>query len=45
MREWVPKSEAERAEVTLHFVAKALGAVGTPDPGSAMRAKLGDGYA
>jgi hypothetical protein len=44
LREWVPKSEPEKAEVLTHFLAQALGAVGTPDPGSAMRAKLADGY-
>ena len=32
-------------EVLVHFLAKALGGVGSPDPGSALRAKLGDGYA
>jgi hypothetical protein len=44
LREWRPKNEPERTEVMLHYVAQALGAVGTPDPGSAMRAKLADGY-
>jgi hypothetical protein len=44
LREWVPKSEPERVEALTHFLAQALGAVGTPDPGSAMRAKLADGY-
>jgi hypothetical protein len=44
LREWWPKSEAERVEVMLHFVARALGAVGSPDPGSAMRPKLADSY-
>jgi hypothetical protein len=28
----------------MHFLAKALGTVGTPDPGSAMRSKLDDEY-
>jgi hypothetical protein len=44
LREWRPKNEPERAEALLHFVGQALGAVGTPDPGSAMREKLADGY-
>ncbi len=45
IREWRPKAEPERVEVLVHHLAKALGGVGTPDPGSALRAKLGDGYA
>ncbi|MFM8273530.1 MAG: hypothetical protein ACKODX_14550, partial [Gemmata sp.] len=45
VREWRPKGEPERAEVLVHFLAKALGAAGTPDPGSALRAQLGNGYA
>lgn len=45
IREWVPKNEVERTEVLIHFLAKALGAVGSPDPGSALRSDLGDGYA
>lgn len=45
VREWRPKGEPERVEVLVHTLAKALGGVGTPDPGSALRAKLGDGYA
>lgn len=44
LREGWPKSEAHRVEVLTHFLAKALGAVGTPDPGSAMRPKLDDDY-
>ena len=44
VREWVPKTEAQRVEVLVHFLAKSLGGVGTPDPGSALRAKAGDGY-
>ncbi len=44
LREWRPKHDPERTEVLLHYVAQALGAVGTPDPGSAMRTKLADGY-
>ena len=45
IREWRPKGDVERVEVLVHFLAKSLGGVGTPDPGSALRAKLGDGYA
>lgn len=44
LREWWPKAEAKRVEVLTHFLAKALGAVGTPDPFSAMREKLDDAY-
>jgi hypothetical protein len=44
LREARPKNEPERVEVLLRFVAQALGAVGSPDPGSAMRTKPGDGY-
>ncbi len=44
IREWRPKAEAERVEVLVHFLAQSLGGVGTPDPGSALRAKLADGY-
>lgn len=44
LREPRPKNEPERVEVLLHHVARALGGVGTPDPGSALRAKQGDGY-
>ncbi len=44
VREWLPKGEPERVEVLVHFLAQALGGVGSPDPGSALRAKLGDGY-
>ena len=44
VREWRPKNEPERVEVLLHYLAQALGAVATPDPGSAMRTKLADGY-
>jgi hypothetical protein len=42
VREWLPKSEAERVEVLVRYLAVALGATTTPDPGSVMRAKLGD---
>ncbi|QEG28685.1 hypothetical protein GobsT_34710 [Gemmata obscuriglobus] len=45
VREWTPKSDDERTEVLIHFLAKALGGVGSPDPGSALRPQLGDGYA
>jgi hypothetical protein len=44
LREWRPKGEPERVELLTRFLAQALGAVGTPDPGSAMRANLADGY-
>lgn len=44
LRESRPKNEAERSELLLQHLAQALGAVGTPDEGSAMRAKLGNGY-
>lgn len=44
LREARPKNEPERVEVLLHHVARALGGVGTPDPGSALRPKMGDGY-
>ncbi len=44
LRETRPKNEPERVEVMLHHVARALGGVGTPDPGSSLRPKLGDGY-
>ncbi|QJW99715.1 hypothetical protein [Frigoriglobus tundricola] len=44
VREWLPKSEPERVEVMVHFLAQALGGVGSPDAGSALRPKLGDGY-
>lgn len=45
VREWTPKGESERVEVLVHLLAKALGGVGSPDPGSALRPQLGDGYA
>ncbi|MBN9119997.1 MAG: hypothetical protein J0I06_12680 [Planctomycetes bacterium] len=44
LREGRPLTEPQRVEVLTHFLAKALGAVGSPDPGSAMRAKLDDEY-
>ena len=45
IREWRPKSESEKVEVLVRYLAISLGAVTSPDPGSAMRAKLGDGNA
>jgi hypothetical protein len=45
VREWRPKSEAEKVEALVHYLAVALGAVTSPDTGSAMRPKLGDGQA
>ncbi|MBY0461422.1 MAG: hypothetical protein K2V38_29245, partial [Gemmataceae bacterium] len=44
IREWTPKNESERVEVLVGYLARALGGVTSPDPGSALRAKLGDGY-
>jgi hypothetical protein len=44
LREGWPRGEPKRVEVLTHFLAEALGAVGTPDFGSAMRAKLDDDY-
>jgi hypothetical protein len=44
LRENWPRGEPQRVEVLTHFLAKALGAVGSPDPGSAMRSKLDDDY-
>jgi hypothetical protein len=44
LREGWPRKEPQRVEVLAHFLAQALGAVGTPDPGSAMRSKLDDDY-
>lgn len=44
LREWKPQKEPQRVEVLAHHLAKALGAVGSPDPFSAMRAKLDDDY-
>jgi hypothetical protein len=45
VREWRPKSEEEKVEVLVHYLAVALGAVTSPDTGSAMRLKLGNGQA
>jgi hypothetical protein len=45
IREWWPKDESERVEVLVRYLAISLGAITSPDTGSAMRAKLGDGQA
>lgn len=45
VREWRPKTEPERVEVLVCYLARALGAVSSPDPGSALRPRLGDGRA
>ncbi len=45
VREWRPRSEIERVEVLVRYLAVALGAVSSPDPGSALRPRLGDGQA
>jgi len=45
VRESAPKNESERVEVLVRYLAVSLGAVGSPDPGSAMRPNLGDGQA
>lgn len=45
VREWRPKTEPERVEVLVCYLARALGAVASPDPGSALRSRLGDGRA
>lgn len=45
VREWNPRNETEREEVLVRYLAEAVGGVGSPDPGSALRAKPGDGYA
>ncbi len=45
VREWKPRGEPERVEVLVRYLALALGAVPSPDPGSALRHKLGDGQA
>jgi len=45
MREGRPKNEAERVEALTHFLGQAAGAVLSPDPGSAMRAKIANGLA
>jgi hypothetical protein len=45
IREYRPRTEAERLEVLVHELGHFLGACHVPDPESAMRAKLGDGKA
>lgn len=45
LRDGRPKDEAEKAEVLAHFLGQTLGAVHSPDAGSVMRARLGDGFA
>jgi hypothetical protein len=45
LREWKPRGEPEKIEVLVRYLAVAVGAVTSPDPGSAMRDKPGDGKA
>lgn len=45
IREGKPKTEDERVEVLVQQLGRTLGAVPSPDRGSVMRAKLGDGQA
>lgn len=45
VRDGSPKAEAERLEVIVQQLGRWLGAVRSPDGGSVMRAKLGDGRA
>ncbi|MBA4068039.1 MAG: hypothetical protein C0501_30905 [Isosphaera sp.] len=45
VRTWRPKTEREQTEVLFRYLAVALGAVGSPDAGSVMRPRLGDGQA
>ncbi len=45
IREGKPKTEDERVEVLVQHLGRTLGAVPSPDRGSVMRAKLGDGQA
>lgn len=45
VKDGVPKSEPERVEVMTHLLASWLGAVRSPDGGSVMRVKIGDGRA
>ena len=45
LRDGRPKAEIEKAEVLAHFLGQALGAVHSPDNGSVMRPRLGDGFA
>lgn len=44
LREWAPRNEPERVEALAGCLARALGAVGSPDFGSATREPLADGY-
>lgn len=45
IREGKPKTEDERVEVLVQHLGRTFGAVSSPDRGSVMRAKLGDGQA
>lgn len=45
IREWKPRSEAERLEVLVHELGHFLGASHSPENDSVMRSKLGDGRA
>jgi hypothetical protein len=45
VRDGFPRADAERAEVVTHLLGQWLGAVRSPDGGSVMRCKLGDGRA
>lgn len=45
LREARPRAESEKVEALVHQLGLAFGAVLTPDPGSVMRATLGDGRA
>lgn len=45
IRDGEPRTEPERVEVLLQQMARYLGAVTSPDPGSVMRKTLGDGKA
>lgn len=45
LRDGRPKDETEKAEVLAHFLGQTLGAVHSPDAGSVMRPRLGDGFA
>jgi hypothetical protein len=45
IREGKPKTEDERVEVLVQHLGRSFGAVSSPDRGSVMRAKLGDGQA
>ena len=43
IREWKPRTEAERLEVLVHELGHFLGAAHSPEGDSVMRPKLGDG--